>query len=162
MRTGTFFLTTIDFVKISYRYLSHISHQILVSLQATYLVKDSLSAHVCRCGCNQKLHNKAFNYSEAARQFGKNSKASTTNTMPAAWGKNSSNLGRRRECPGTSTRCTGLTLSFCEGTKVTIQIMLMILNWFTINNWKGEMMQLTNLQLGGQFGPCLYFIGKTA
>lgn len=43
-------------------------------------------------------------YSDAARQFGKNSKASTTKITPAACGRNSSSLGRRREWPGTSTR----------------------------------------------------------
>ena len=58
------------------------------------------------------------NYSVTALKLGKNSKASTTNTMPAAWGKNSSSLGRRREWPGTSTTCTGFIFPFCWGHKM--------------------------------------------
>lgn len=57
----------------------------------------------------------ACKYSEAARQFGKKSTASTTKTMPAAFGKNSSSLDRRRECPGTSTTWTGFNFPFCQG-----------------------------------------------
>lgn len=58
------------------------------------------------------LVNRSCRYSEAAQQFGKKSKASTTKTAPTAWGMYPFNLGWRRECPGTSTIWTGFMLPF--------------------------------------------------
>lgn len=97
---GILFFTTLALVRISYKYLE---------------TKKISSQTLCkkRKGGEAKKQNRNSNYSAAARQLGKNSKESTTKTTPAAWGMYSSSLGRRRECPGTSTRCTGLILPFC-------------------------------------------------
>ena len=63
----------------------------------------------CQCKVQAATNDQ---YSEAGRQFGKNSTESTTNTTPAAWGRNSSSFGLRRECPGTSTMWTSFNFPF--------------------------------------------------
>ncbi len=96
-------------------------------------------------------------YSDAARQFGKNSKASTTKTIPAAWGKNSSSLGRRRECPGTSTRWTGFILPFCQiqGQKVFSSIDSKI--QLSINEMTWRETTIINLTFTWQLKELAYF-----
>ena len=122
---GIFFLTTLPLVNISYRYLitklnRDMQEFSTSSSSATQeMVSYSMLTHIYTHNSTKHLKHRR-NYSEAARQFGKKSTASTTNTMAAALGKYSSSLGRSRECPGTSTTQTGFTLRFCQSKHQTL------------------------------------------
>lgn len=77
-----------------------------------------------------------MNYSEAARIFGRNSNASTTNTTAAARGKYSSSLDISRECPGTSIRWTGFTFPFYQTKRQYLSSPLKTLHSWTKPKWR--------------------------